>query len=74
MEDLIKVLERVVEKEIDWRSETALFTEGIIDSIDLAEIISELEEVYDIEITMDSMVPENFNSVQAMYNMIEELQ
>ncbi len=74
MEDLIKVLESVVEKDIDWVNETALFTEGLIDSIDLAEIISELEEVYDIEITMDSMVPENFNSVQAMYNMIEKLQ
>ena len=74
MEDLIKVLERVVEKEIDWTNETALFTKGLIDSIDLAEIISELEDVYDIEITMDSMVPENFNSVQAMCNMIEELQ
>lgn len=73
MKELVKTLQSVVEKDIDWENETDLLTKGLIDSIDLAEIISELEDVYDIEITMDSMVPENFNSVQAMYNMIEEL-
>ncbi len=73
MEELLELLKRVVEKDIDWENETALFTDGLIDSIDLTEIISELEDNYDIEITMESMVPENFNSVQAMYNMIEDL-
>ncbi len=74
MQELIRLLEGIVEKDINWSKENALFTEGLIDSIDLAEIISELEDTYDIEITMESMVPENFNSVQAMYRLIEELQ
>ncbi len=74
MQKLVELLENVVERDINWLEEKALFTDGLIDSIDLAEIISELEDTYDIEITMESMVPENFNSVQAMYRLIKELQ
>ena len=46
----------------------------MLDSIDITSIIVELEDHYDIEITMEYMENENFDSVEAMLKMIEELQ
>lgn len=54
-------------------SRTDLIESGTLDSITLVSLISALEEKYDIEITMDYIVPDNFDSVEAMWNMIEEL-
>lgn len=52
---------------------TDLIDSGALDSITLVSLIASLEEKYGIEITMDYIVPENFNSTQAMWDMIEEL-
>ena len=52
---------------------TDLIESGTLDSITLVSLISALEEKYDIEITMDYIVPDNFDSVEAMWNMVEEL-
>lgn len=73
MEELIKLLSETIEG-VDFENEDRLMTDKIISSIDLTEIIAEIEDHYDIEIDMEYMVPENFESAQAMLNMIEELQ
>lgn len=72
MEELVKVLSGVIEG-VDFASETNLVSDGKLSSIDITEIIAEIEEHYDIEIDMEYMVPENFESAQTMLNMIEEL-
>ena len=73
MNELIEALKRVNSK-IDYENETGLITNKIIDSIDMTSILAELEETFDIEIDMEYLVPENFDSVQAMWDMIQELQ
>ena len=72
MNELIEALKRVNPK-IDYENETGLSTDKIIDSIDMTSILAELEETFDIEIDMEYLVPENFDSVQAMWDMIQEL-
>lgn len=72
MNELIEALKRVNPK-IDYENETGLITDKIIDSIDMTSILAELEETFDIEIDMEYLVPENFDSVQAMWDMIQEL-
>ncbi len=52
---------------------TDLIDSGMLDSITLVSLIASLEEKYGIEITMDYIIPENFNSLEAMWEMIEEL-
>ena len=39
----------------------------------MTSILAELEETFDIEIDMEYIVPENFNSVEAMWKMVQEL-
>lgn len=73
MEELLEIL-REVKDTIDYENETALIDDELIDSLDLMQLISELEEAYDIEIGMEYIVPENFNSASAILNLINELQ
>ena len=42
-------------------------------SLDFMSFLGELEDTFDIEIDMEYIIPENFNSVQAMWNMVQEL-
>lgn len=51
-----------------------LVQDGTVDSVTIVEIITLLEDTYDIEITMEYIQPKYFESVQAMLEMIEELQ
>ena len=73
MNELIEILKNVNDK-IDYENEKSLVTGKVLDSIDITSIIVELEDHYDIEITMEYMENENFDSVEAMLKMIEELQ
>ena len=72
MEELLEALKRANSK-IDYMSSDKLVTDKIIDSIDMTSILSELEDTFDIEIDMEYIVPENFDSVEAMWNMVQEL-
>lgn len=72
MNELIEALKRVNPR-IDYANETGLITNKIIDSIDMTSILAELEETFDIEIDMEYIVPENFDTVEAMWDMVQEL-
>lgn len=72
MEELLEALKRV-NPNIDYESSDKLITDKIIDSIDMTSILAELEDTFDIEIDMEYIIPENFNSVQAMWSMVQEL-
>ena len=46
---------------------------GYLDSVELMNLISLLSEGFDVEIGVDEIAPENFNSVAAMVAMVERL-
>ncbi len=73
MERLIELLEEVKE-DVDFTVETALIDDGILDSFDILQIISALNEEYDISIPASEIIPDNFNSAEALYQMVERLQ
>ena len=72
MEKLIEALKRV-NPDIDYENEKALITGKVIDSIDMTSILAEIEDTFDIEIDMEYIVPQNFDSVEAMWDMIQEI-
>lgn len=45
-----------------------------LDSFDIVSIVSAINDEFDIEIGAGDIVPENFNSVQAMYELIQKLE
>ena len=72
MDELKKVLQELYPN-IDFDSEETLYDDGIIDSVDVVTIISKLEEAFDISVTMEYIQPNYFQSVETMWEMVEEL-
>ena len=73
MNELMEILQEL-RPDVDFEKETALITDGILDSFDIVALVGELNDAFDIEIKPNNLVPENFNSAKAMWAMIEKLQ
>ena len=73
MEELIELLSEIKE-DVDFENEDSLVDDGIIDSFDILQIISTLNDAYDISIPASEIIPVNFNSAQALYKMVRRLQ
>lgn len=73
MKKLMEILMEL-DDSIDWGNETALIDERILDSFGVISLISELEEQFDIEIEASEIIPQNLNSADAMWKMIQRLQ
>ena len=72
MEQLIEILEDI-QPDADYETCTTLIDDGILDSFAILSIVSELEEAYEIKITPADIIPENFNSAKALYEMVQRL-
>lgn len=72
MERLIEILESI-RPDVDFLNSTKLIDDGILDSFDIVSIISELNDEYQIAIRVHELGPENFNSVEAIYKMVQRL-
>ena len=73
MEELLNILKEA-KPDIDFASEKALIDNGLIDSFDVVQLVMQLNEAFDIEIGAEEITPENFNSAESMWNMIQRLQ
>ena len=73
MEQLLTILTELCPG-VDFVAETALVDDGLIESLDIVSIVTELMDAFDIEITVEDLTPENFNSAQAMWDMVQRLQ
>jgi acyl carrier protein len=73
MDKIIDILSGI-KSGVDFEDEDQIVTGGELDSIDITELITQLEEEFDIEIGMEYMENENFDSVEAIWEMVEELQ
>lgn len=59
--------------DVDFENETNLISGGILESFDIVSLVSELTDEFDITIRPKDLVPENFNSVDAMLALITKL-
>lgn len=73
MERLIEILEDI-QPEVDYANCKDLIDGHYLDSLSIISLISELEDEFDITIPAVEIVPANFNSADAMMEMIERLQ
>ena len=73
MDKLLEIL-KSFNSSITPDMEKKLVTDGIIDSVDIVSLISELEDAFGIEIPMEDVVEDNFDTVLAMWAMIQRLQ
>ncbi len=76
MSDMEKLLEALAEvrDDVDFANGYGLVDEGVIDSLDLTQIIAALDDAFDIHIPSGEIEPENFNSAEAMLAMVHRYQ
>lgn len=72
MDEILEILENV-NPDIDFESCDTLVDDGVLASLDIVSIIAELSDAFDITIPARDIVPENFNSAAAMYEMVQRL-
>lgn len=73
MDELLTILEEI-RPDIDFEKEKNLIDDGILESFDIISIVADVNMNFDIEIAVEDLLPENFNSVEAMYQLITKLQ
>lgn len=73
MEKLIAILNEI-RPDVDFANETGLIDRGVLDSLDIMEIVAEIGDAFGITLSPADIVPENFNSAQALWAMIVRLQ
>ncbi len=72
-EKILEILNEV-RPDVDFENETELVSSNILESFDIVQIVAELDDEFDIEITPKDLVAENFNSLDALEELIERLQ
>jgi len=72
MEQLLEIL-KGIRPDVDFENETALIDDGILDSFDVVAIISELDDAFDVQIRINELDPDNFNSAKSIWNLVQNL-
>ena len=73
METVLEILEKV-KPNVDFKNANAIVDDGLLDSMDIVMLVGELNDEFDIEIQVTDLVPENFNTVDAIVKMVERLE
>ena len=72
MDELMRILSEI-RPDVDFEHETKLIDDEILDSLDIIAIVGELNEAFDIEIDVEDLEPENFNSASAIMELVQKL-
>ena len=73
MEELLDIL-REMHPDVDFATQEHLIDDAVLDSLDIVSLISEISETFDVTITAKDIVPENFNSARALFDLIRRLE
>lgn len=73
MEELLEILGDL-HPDVDFGSCDTLVDDKILDSFDIVTIIAEVADTFDVKISAEHIIPQNFNSAQALYALIQKLE
>lgn len=72
MEELLELLQEIRD-DVDFLNTTDLIDGKVLSSFDIIQIISVIDDEYDVAIPATEIIPANFNSLEALYNLIQKL-
>ena len=72
-ETVLEILEEIRE-DIDFRNATKLADDRLLSSLDIVTIVGKFNDEFDVEISVEDLEPEHFNSVDAMVELITRMQ
>lgn len=71
MEKIYEILAEL-RPEFDFKTSEDFIEDGLLDSFDIVSLVTELEKVFDVLIDALDIVPENFDSVNAIADLIKK--
>jgi acyl carrier protein len=69
MEEIIKILSNI-KPGVEFEGKTSLVSDGVFDSFDIISIVSDLTDAFGVDIPVEKIVPENFESVEKIAGLI----
>ncbi len=72
MEKIYEILAKIIPN-ADFKNATDLVDSKILTSLNIAKLVAMLNKEFDIEITPLHLLPENFNSVESIWALVQEL-
>ena len=72
MNELIAILTDLHD-DVDFATETGLVENGILNSLDIVTLITEINDRFDVMIPAEEIMPENFDSAEALWALISRL-
>ena len=72
MNELIEILSELHD-DVDFATETGLIENGILNSLDIVTLITEINDHFDVMIPAEEIMPENFDSAEALWALITRL-
>lgn len=73
MKERVLALVKEVLPQIDFEASNALVDDGILDSLAIVTLVSELSLEFDVNIPYEEIEPNNFNSLDAICSLVERL-
>ena len=72
MEALLQILNQL-HPDVDFSSVDDLYEEGVLDSLDMVRLVTEIGMEFDVQIPPEELIPENFQNVNTILALIERL-
>lgn len=72
MDKLLEILSSL-HPDVDFAVTEELVDDGILDSLDIVTLVTEIDSELGVTIPAEEIVPENFNSAAALWALIERL-
>ena len=72
MEEIIIDILTVLRPEFDFNVESNFIEQGLLDSFDVINLVTELDKHYGISIDGTDILPENFTSINAIKNLVKK--
>lgn len=73
MDEVLEILNDI-DPTIDYENVTDLIDGKVLNSLQIVTLVSEISDHFDIVITPKYLEPRFFNSVEAIWNMVQDIQ
>ena len=72
MEEILQILNEL-HPDVDFETTEDLIDDGLLDSLDMVTLITEINDRLDVSIPPEEIIPENFNSAKALFELVSKL-
>jgi len=72
MDEILAIL-TPLDSDVDFTTHSALIDDGVLDSFGIISIIAGIADAFDVSVPPGEIIPENFNSAAALFEMVTRL-